>query len=464
MLKKITSQISGDFYFFSEKKSLRHFQDQLQKMFRTTWNRSDCQTGIVHIGYGAFHRAHQAVYIDDLMEKTGDLRWGIVAVNLRNEGFRDIEEYCLKTPSSYRVVRSHLDYIDWTKNRTVAKHMLALDSVKLVTITVTESGYSQGSVLFEYLACGLRNRKSPVTILSCDNIKQNGVMLEHSFLAYLYQTSQWELADWVKENVKFPSCMVDRITPRTTHVLREEVEALFPGFGYNAVQTEEFSQWVIEDKFACEFPDLSEVGVTITSDIEPYEEVKLRILNGGHTSMAYLGALSGYTHFDEVMSDTAHRKHFKQLQTEEIVPSITTELPFDIGEYYDQIEERLSSSLNHDELTRICYDGFTKFHTFVVPSLKACLEQKKRPVHIYKSICAWYIFCRKFARGCHKVRYDDPCWNLLEPLLRDGNIDLFVSNERLWGDIPKNFTSFSRDLKSVLMSQTYEEEIDLLGD
>jgi len=107
-------------------------------MYKTTYDKNECQTGVVHIGYGAFHRAHQAVYIDDYMEKTGDLRWGIVAVNLRNEGFREINEYVLKTPSSYRMVRSHLDYIDWTKNRTVAKHMLTLPSVKLVTITVTE--------------------------------------------------------------------------------------------------------------------------------------------------------------------------------------------------------------------------------------------------------------------------------------------------------------------------------------
>ena len=95
-------------------------------MYKTTYDRSNCQTGIVHIGYGAFHRAHQAVYVDDYMEKTGDLRWGIVAVNLRNEGIREIDDYILKTPSQYRLVRSHLDYVDWTKNRTVAKHMLTL--------------------------------------------------------------------------------------------------------------------------------------------------------------------------------------------------------------------------------------------------------------------------------------------------------------------------------------------------
>ena len=185
-------------------------------MLKTSYNKSLCQTGIVHIGYGAFHRAHQAVYIDDYMERTGDLRWGIVAVSLRNEGIREVDDYILKTPSSYRLVRSHLDYIDWTKNRTIAKHLLTLPSVHLITVTVTESGYAPGSPLYEYLACGLRNRKTPITILSCDNSTHNGVALEAQFLAYLYQTNQFELADWIKENVKFPSCMVDRITPRPT--------------------------------------------------------------------------------------------------------------------------------------------------------------------------------------------------------------------------------------------------------
>jgi D-arabinitol 4-dehydrogenase len=428
------------------------------------YDKGECQTGIVHIGYGNFHRAHQAVYIDEYMNKTGDLRWGIVAVNLINEGFREIDDYVLKTPSSYKFVRSHLDYIDWTKNRTVAKHMLALPSVHLVTVTVTESGYAPGSPLFEYLACGLRNRKTPITIACCDNIRQNGLVLETQFLAYLYQTNQHELADWVRENVKFPSSMVDRITPRTTDELRRDVETLFPGFGHTAVQTEEYSQWVIEDKFASDFPDLTKVGVVITKNIEPYEETKIRILNGGHTSLAYLGALSGYRTFVEVMNDASHRKHFKKLQEDEIVPSIDIELPFDIHEYVDSVEQRFSSATNLDELDRICMDGFTKFHTFVVPSLRKCLEQGKRPVQIYKSIAAWYIYSRKFARGCKRIKYNEPNWTLLEPLLRDGAIDQFVSNERLWGDIPKRYITFTRDLKSILLSHTYEKEIDLLGD
>jgi D-arabinitol 4-dehydrogenase len=107
-------------------------------------------------------------------------------------------------------------------------------------------------------------------------------------------------------------------------------------------------------------------------------------------------------------------------------------------------------------------DGFTKFHTFVVPSLRKCLEQDKRPMHIYKSIAAWYIYSRRFARGCKHIRYNEPNWTLLEPLLEDGAIDAFVSNERLWGDIPKTYITFKKDLTSLLLSQTYEHEIDLL--
>ena len=428
------------------------------------YDKTECQTGIVHIGYGNFHRAHQAMYIDEYMRKTGDLRWGIVAVNLMNEGFREIDDYIVKTPTRYKKVRSHLDYIDWTKNRTVAKHMLTLPSVHLITITVTESGYAPGSPLFEYLACGLRNRTKPITILCCDNIRQNGVVLETQFLAYLYQTNQYDIADWVKANVKFPSCMVDRITPRTTDTLRREIEEKFPGYGATAVQTEEYTQWVIEDDFASEFPDLSEVGVVITKDIEPYEEAKIRILNGGHTTLAYMGVLSGYDTFDQVMNDPVYRTHFRKLQLEEIAPSIDTDIPFDIYEYIDMVEERISSKVNVDDLDRICMDGFTKFHTFVVPSLRKCLEQGKKPIHIYKSIAAWYIYSRKFARGCTRIKYNEPNWILLEPLLKDGAVEAFVKSERLWGDIPKLHITFTRDLMSILLSQTYERELDLLVD
>jgi len=177
-----------------------------------------------------------------------------------------------------------------------------------------------------------------------------------------------------------------------------------------------------------------------------------------------MGALSGYRTFDQVMNDPSHREHFRNLQKYEIAPSIDIDVPFDISDYIDTVEERISSETNVDDLDRICMDGFTKFHTFIVPSLRKCLEQGKRPIHIYKSITAWYIYSKKFARGCTKIRYNEPNWILLEPLLKDGAVDNFVRNERLWGDIPRKYVTFTRDLKTILMSQTYEKEIDLLGE
>jgi D-arabinitol 4-dehydrogenase len=342
--------------------------------------------------------------------------------------------------------------------------MLTLPSVHLVTITVTESGYTPGSPLFEYLACGLRNRKSPITIMCCDNIRQNGIVLETQFLAYLYQTNQHELADWIRSNVTFPSCMVDRITPRTTDTVRQEVEEAFPGYGQTAVQTEEYRQWVIEDKFASDFPDLTKVGVIITEILNPMKRRKLEfstvVIHHSHISALF----RDMKHSTKSCLIQGHRKHFEQLEKEEIAPSIDIDLPFDVYEYIDKVEERFSSSTNHDDLDRICMDGFTKFHTFVVPSLRKCLEQGKRPVHIYKSIVAWYIYSRKFARGCKKIRYNEPNWLLLEPLLREGAEENFVTSERLWGDIPKKHITFTRDLKTILLSQTYEKEIDLLTD
>ena len=416
-------------------------------MYKTSYNKSKCQIGIVHIGYGAFHRAHQAIYIDDYMEKSGDLRWGIAAVNIKHEGFITINEYLVKTPMSYRLVRSHLQFMDWTQDKISAGRVIALPSVHVITITVTESGYTRNSPIFEYLAYGLALRASPITVICCDNMRKNGAVLETRFLEYLYTTNQPELADWVKENVSFPSCMVDRITPRTTDDLRNQIAIVYPEYRHNPIQTEEYSQWVIEDKFASHFPDLSQVGVTITDNIEPYEEAKIRILNGGHTCLAYIGALSGYTTFDQVMNDSLHREYFRQLMTTEIIPSIDICLPFDVHKYAKQVEERFANPSNVDNLERICMDGYTKFQNFVVPSLLKCLEQGVYPICIYKSIVSWYKYANL------ENSYKESKWELIKPLLDD--IDAFVSNETLWGSIPVKYTCFSRHLKYLLCNKVY---------
>jgi D-arabinitol 4-dehydrogenase len=261
------------------------------ELYQTTFDRTACRIGIVHLGYGAFHRAHQAVYVDDYMEATGDTNWGIASVNLRASESADFKTalgadgYLLKTTTpegerSFRMVRSHMDYVDWSREAERAQSLLALASVQAVTMTVTESGYylnddwslnvddpiiraeiddGEKHSVYAYLAAGLEKRAEaldqPLSVLCCDNIRANGHMLERNFLTYLKHVGRHDLAGWVGDKVCFPSSMVDRITPRATPALREEVEALFPDLASHAIHAEAFCQWVLQDHFAGLFTD-----------------------------------------------------------------------------------------------------------------------------------------------------------------------------------------------------------------
>jgi len=344
----------------------------------TRYRREDCAVGIVHIGYGAFHRAHQAWYIDQYMEVTGDLNWGIAAVNLREEDAAqfsattsDDNGYVLKTLSpngheSFQHVRSHVKYCNWNDTPTQTEALLALPSVKLVTITVTEGGYyldQSGNLdetspvisseiagnsprsVFGYLRAGLSQRMAddsgPITILCCDNLRHNGDMLEENFLKYLSLLGDNILADWIRRTVNFPCCMVDRITPKPVPALAAEIAEKFGRTDDATILCEDFIQWVIEDDLRADFPDLEKVGVTLTDNVDPYEDTKILVLNGGHTCLTYLGALRGFDNFDELLRDEELFDHYWQYETQEVLPSLADGLPFDKYEYLRSEERRV---------------------------------------------------------------------------------------------------------------------------
>jgi len=283
------------------------------RVHSTTYDRSNCDVGVVHLGYGAFHRAHQAVYLDDYMDQTSDLRWGIAAVNLRAEESqefacnKDAENgYILKSvapdgETALRRVRSHLNYLDWSKDPAKAEALLTLASVHVVTITVTESGYygDTGGQLdpvdktivaelaggpkrsvYAYLAAALDLRRAelsqPISVLCCDNIQQNGKKLRNNLMAYLKLAGKTELEDWVVLNVTFPCSMVDRITPRATDEMRNQIEAAIGKQTVTPVMAEEFMQWDLENNFAGRVPQLDKVSVTIADDVDPYEAATCR--------------------------------------------------------------------------------------------------------------------------------------------------------------------------------------------
>ncbi|WP_420860514.1 mannitol dehydrogenase family protein [Algirhabdus cladophorae] len=453
-------------------------------IYATSYDRSNCQIGVVHLGFGAFHRAHQAVYLDDYMEATGDLRWGIAAVNLRasetatfHEAEADIarhDGYFLKSFSgsgqvNLRRVRSHIGFFDWDVARSDAQSLLALATVHLVTITVTESGYytapngdlntadptiaaevsgAKATSVYGYLRAALRARmdttKAPLTIACCDNIRQNGTMLERNLLAYLAACGEADLHAWVSENVVFPCSMVDRITPRSPAELATELTALIGTDVTSPIMAEDFSQWVLQDTGAGHMPDLKQAGVTVTEDVDPYEETKIRVLNGGHTGLTYFAALKGIETFDAAMRDPELLQHFLDFQRQEVLPAIQVELPFSKADYLDMIISRFGNAAIGDTVARICADGMAKFAIFVRPTLAGCLKKGITPVHSIRSIASWYIFAQHVAAGKIAFEYVEPSWDDLTDLM---STDAFLNSPQLWGDLPTTYPVFVETLR-----------------
>lgn len=457
------------------------------KLHRTDYDRSACEVGIVHIGFGAFHRAHQSVYIDDYMQQTGDCRWGIAAVNLRASESADFAQaaqmengYVLKSiaPSgdtSYRLVRSHLEFVDAADDLAAALDLFTRPNVKVASLTVTESGYAfkddwsldltapsvaadldggQPQSVYGYLAQALAKRAEvldqPITVLCCDNIRNNGKVLENALLAFIEATGQADLAAWVRANVTFPCSMVDRITPRASDELREEITELFPEHSVSPIHAEDFTQWVLADKFAAEMPDLAKVGVEVVDDVEPYEEAKIRILNGGHAGLTFLGALAGHITFDQAMLDSELRPHFDKFENEEVLPGLNGKVPFDTSEYLEQIAERFENPGIADQLERICMDGYSKMSIYIRPTLGACLKQGITPTASYDCVASWVVFARKHRSGEAKIPYHEPFWGKLEPLLAEGQEDALASDPQLWANLPEQYESFVPDLVAAI--------------
>lgn len=456
-------------------------------IFATNYDRASCDVGVVHLGFGAFHRAHQAVYIDDYMAQSGDLRWGIAAINLRPTEFAHFkisadeiprhDGYFLKSYSSagqveLRKVRAHVSFHDWGTNTADTQNLLALDSVHLVTITVTESGYytdpngdlntndalisaevngAKPQTVYGYLRAGLHARVTaggaPLTIACCDNIRQNGKMLHRNLLAYLDACNETDLAAWVRENVAFPCSMVDRITPRSTPELSAELSSLIGSEVASPIMAEDFIQWVLQDSAAAPMPALEQAGVIVTPNVDPYEETKIRVLNGGHTALTYLAAFEGVETFDAAMRLPHLLAHFRGFETQEVLPALTISLPFSKDEYLDKIEQRFSNQAIGDTVARICADGMAKFPIFIRPTIEGCLSQGIMPTFALRSIASWHQFAQHVAAGKINFVYIEPSWDELRALL---GTDEFITSRQLWGDLPETYPEFVVNLRREL--------------
>jgi fructuronate reductase len=382
------------------------------------YDRERQAAGIVHIGIGAFHRAHQAVYTDDAMA-AGDRDWAIIGVSLRSG---DVAAQLgpqdgLYTVSTRSVAGTQLRLIGAVRQVLAAADdsqavidAIAAPTTHIVSFTVTEKGYlrrGDGSLdlaaaagrssLYRFVAAGLAARKAAglggVTLLSCDNLAGNGAVLRRLMREYLAAEHRG-LVDWFDANCTCPATMIDRIVPATTEADRAAVEAELGARDEGAVVTEGFSQWVIEDDFAGPRPRWEQVGAELVADVAPYETAKLRMLNGAHSALAYIGLGRGHAFVHQAIADRDIRALIERLMREGAAPTIEAAPGQDLPAYADALLERFANPALDHRLIQIAMDGSQKIPQRWLETLAWHQLRGRRCRSLEAAVAAWIAFLR----------------------------------------------------------------------
>ncbi len=404
--------------------TLQHLPSQVRV---PVYDRRALQQHTVHIGVGGFHRAHQAVYLDDLLAHGNTERWGECGLGVlaSDDRMRDVLRdqnglYTLVERSAEaqtaRVIGSLVDYLYAPAQREEALERMAAPATRIVSLTITEGGYflDEGTGAFRaddpaiqqdlaqpdrpatsigLMAEALDRRRQrglpPFTIMSCDNLQGNGDVTRKVMLGFC-ELRQPELRRWVADHVAFPNSMVDRITPATTPA---DVAFVAERFGVDdawPVVTEPFLQWVIEDHFPSGRPAWETVGAQLTTDVAPYETMKIRLLNGSHLAMAYLGALAGFRFVHEVLADSLFGSFMARFM-EEVTPIVPAIPGTNVQQYKQTLIERFSNPTINDQVTRIASEGSAKLPKWLLPSIQELLAAG-RPTPLLTLVIASWIF------------------------------------------------------------------------
>lgn len=398
---------------------------------------------ILHLGLGAFHRAHQADYLQDL-HATGDKRWQIVGGNIRpfdtevidaliaNRGKYVLETIDDKGQQKYRAIDVITQVIPWQEDLAELIKMACRTAVKIISFTVTEAGYyldnedalltgnkdlnsdiTAGThfTLYGALAKMLAARKAelgePLTLLCCDNLQANGQRFRNGFYAFLTATGNIELLDWVKANASTPNCMVDRITPRPTSETVERINSRLNIKDPAAIMSESFKQWVIEDDFIAGRPEWEVVGVDLVADVEPYEKAKIRLLNATHSCVAWAGVLRGYEKINEAIADSQIREFAFRYITDNAIPVLGSKTPLDLEEYRDQVLARFANQYIPDTCSRVLTDSSAKLAGFVLPTIRESLDKGLNLDSLLRLPAFYLLFLIKFGKGEIDVVYND---------------------------------------------------------
>jgi fructuronate reductase len=421
------------------------------------YDRAAQARGIVHLGIGAFHRAHQAVYTDDAMND-GDRDWAITGVSLRSASVRDSLNpqdglYGVLTkgggPAQLRMVGAIRDVLVAPEDPAAVVAAIADPATKIVTLTVTEKGYyrrpGQGGLLaddpvvaadlrgeaprtiYGCIAGALAQRKStgagPLTLVSCDNLSGNGHLLQ-SLLAEFLDLRDPALRAWADANVACPDTMVDRIVPATTEEEIVRAQGLSGLRDEALVVTEPFRQWVIEDRFAGPRPRWEAGGAQLVEDVAPFELAKLRLLNGSHSALAYIGLALGHAHVHEAVSDSDLNRFVRAQATDEAAPSLPAAAGLDPAGYVEAIFARFDNANLPHKLAQIAMDGSQKIPQRWLATLTERSARGEACGHHLLSLAAWIAYTRGRDAEGNSYVVDDPLWQRFAAIWSDGGEDV----------------------------------------
>ncbi|SEQ01743.1 mannitol dehydrogenase family protein [Microlunatus flavus] len=461
-----------------------------------SYDRSQVTTGIVHFGVGGFHRAHQAMYLDRLMNEGKALDLGICGVGVMpfDLRMRDalVSQDCLYTlvlkdaDGSWepRVIGSIVEYLYAPDDPEAVIEKMADPATKIVSLTVTEGGYNFSPVtgkfdatnpkvvadlqagaapqtVFGLVTEALVRRRDrgvvPFTIMSCDNIQGNGHIAAEVFTAYARLKGEASgdagLGDWVAEHVAFPNSMVDRITPVTTDEDRAQVAERFGIDDAWPVVCEPFTQWVLEERFTDGRPPYEEVGVEVVPDVEPYELMKLRLLNASHQALCYFGYLAGYRLVHEVCQDPLFATFLLDYMNREATPTLQPVPGVDLDVYKPQLIERFSNAGVRDTVARLCAESSDRIPKWLVPVIKENVASG-RDVSLSAAIVAsWARYDEAVDEQGEPIEIVDQLADSLKALAQQQQDDplAFVKNTDLFGDLAEQET-FTKPYLATLAS------------
>jgi mannitol 2-dehydrogenase len=415
------------------------------------YDRSSVTTGVVHIGVGGFHRAHQAMYHDRLL-RAGVRDWGICGVGVLDADRRmaDVMRaqrglYTLveKPPSGEHrasVIGALTGYLFAPAGAEAVIEELAAPSTRIASLTITEGGYEHDGPAFGVLVEALRRRRDrgtgPLTVMSCDNLPGNGEVAMRAITGFARERDAG-LAGWIEDAVRFPSSMVDRITPQTTDADRELVRERFGLEDAWPVVCEPYVQWVLEDDFAAGRPPYEDAGVQLVGDVEPYELMKLRLLNASHQALAYFGRLCGYELVHDAAQDPLFQRFLLGYMDDEATPTLAPVPGVDLHRYKRELIERFANPYVRDTIARLCAESSDRIPRWLVPVIRERLAAGGGVDRAAAVVASWARYAEGVDEQGGPIEVVD---RLSERVMANarGGPDAFIGDRGLFGDLAED--------------------------